>query len=293
MLASSNDSLRRNILILPRQNWTLLALFFLLSLGVAGGCSSSGGDPADGISEDVAQGQLDSFEIDLEMDAMLGDIKGSDLMTDEQGEMFEETDLPDEADNISPETDSSKSDVGDSTVAEVVDMVCIPTSSDAQGPYYISGAPFVNPISGPEEPGPRIVLSGRITDSECNGVTEGVVDIWQTDAQGLYPTPEEGFRLRGKVAADSDGNYSFETVLPGLYEGRPRHVHAKVSGAGFETLTTQIYFANDPYLWPNDSCGPPTCHSDDPARIIELLPEEVEEGEKQYGELNFTLSPAQ
>ena len=41
------------------------------------------------------------------------------------------------------------------------------------------------------------------------------------------------------------------TIVPGRYlngaQYRPAHLHLKVSGAGLRPLTTQLYFAGDPY----------------------------------------------
>jgi catechol 1,2-dioxygenase len=70
---------------------------------------------------------------------------------------------------------------------------------------------------------------------------------------------------------------------------RPAHIHIKVSYPGFETLTTQLYFEGDPYLWPNDACGP-GCRSNDPKRIIDLHPEG--EGKVLKGDFTMYLKPA-
>ena len=37
--------------------------------------------------------------------------------------------------------------------------------------------------------------------------------------------------------------WSFRTILPDIYGGRPRHIHAKVRIDGQDVLTTQIYFS--------------------------------------------------
>ena len=78
--------------------------------------------------------------------------------------------------------------------------------------------------------------------------------------------------------------------MPGAYlqaSGyRPAHLHYRVSAAGFATLVTQIYFAGDPYLAPNDSCT--TCGSDDPARIIALALGDV----TNFGRVDITLARA-
>jgi protocatechuate 3,4-dioxygenase beta subunit len=37
------------------------------------------------------------------------------------------------------------------------------------------------------------------------------------------------------------GGYAFTTSLPGVYPGRPPHIHFKVSVPGHRPLTTQLY----------------------------------------------------
>jgi protocatechuate 3,4-dioxygenase beta subunit len=67
------------------------------------------------------------------------------------------------------------------------------------------------------------------------------VDFWQADANGVYDNA--GFTLRGRVITDQTGHYSIETIEPGLYTGRPAHIHVKVFAPdGRELLTTQLYF---------------------------------------------------
>lgn len=251
------------------------------------GCSSGADDSYPDAGADLVG--LDGTDDSLEEEFALDGTDGMESVS--AGEDLEEVSPDEEGLDWLSDMESPPDEVMDSKEVDLEPIVCTATNSDAQGPYYIPGAPFKNPIVDSDEPGPRLVLSGSIGDTACVGIGEAVVDVWQTDAAGLYPTPEEGFRLRGKVAADGEGSYSFETVLPGLYEGRPSHVHVKVSGTGFETLTTQIYFAGDPFLWPEDSCGPPTCYSNDPERIIALQEEVIDGVAKEVGVLNFTLSP--
>jgi len=37
------------------------------------------------------------------------------------------------------------------------------------------------------------------------------------------------------------GSYAFTTLPPGVYPGRPLHIHFKVSAPGHKPLTTQLY----------------------------------------------------
>ena len=71
-----------------------------------------------------------------------------------------------------------------------------------------------------------------------------MLDFWQADAQGAYDN--EGFRLRGHVLSDAQGRYRVETIVPGLYPGRTRHIHVKVQAPAGRVLTTQVYFPDEP-----------------------------------------------
>lgn len=92
--------------------------------------------------------------------------------------------------------------------------------------------------------GTRVLLTGRVITSQCAPVAGAIVDVWQADDAGAYDL--KGYRLRSKVAADAQGNYAIETILPGLYPGRtPATIHVKISIPGGATLTTQVYFPNE------------------------------------------------
>src|SRR5205085_11343024 len=102
------------------------------------------------------------------------------------------------------------------------------------------------------------------------------VDIWQADKFGNYFDPGSTFRLRGKIVSDAYGRYRFETILPARYRDaagiRPAHIHTKVlTPLGHTLLTTQLYFAGDPYLGQADYCTRGgTCNSSDAARALRL-----------------------
>jgi protocatechuate 3,4-dioxygenase beta subunit len=49
-------------------------------------------------------------------------------------------------------------------------------------------------------------------------------------------------RLRGHQFTDSAGRYRLDTIVPGLYTGRTKHIHVKVQRPGGEVLTTQLFF---------------------------------------------------
>jgi protocatechuate 3,4-dioxygenase beta subunit len=149
---------------------------------------------------------------------------------------------------------------------------CVATRSDVLGPFFIAGAPMRVMIADANEPGERLQMTGRVLGPDCTTPVQGVhIEVWQCDRDGAYHSAAEQYRLRGWVTTDATGTFMVDTIMPGSYvQGtgpRPAHVHFTFTHPDHRTLTTQIYFAGDPYLQPNDSCG--TCGSDDDERILE------------------------
>jgi len=156
---------------------------------------------------------------------------------------------------------------------------CLPTTRDAEGPYFEAGSPKrVLRIAELGEPGVRLLIEGRLRGPDCVTPLRGYsIDIWQADAAGnYYQGATSAYRLRGKVVSDSFGRYRIETVLPGRYGDaggiRPAHLHAKIlTPQGNTLLTTQLYFAGDPYLGQADYCTRSRyCNSADPKRALNL-----------------------
>lgn len=151
---------------------------------------------------------------------------------------------------------------------------CTQTGPDLEGPYYIAGAPFTTVIAGPEEPGPRLFVAGTVSSTgTCAPVAKALVDVWQADASGAYHDDTTTWRLRGQMLTGPQGQFAFETIVPGRYAQsgsfRPAHIHFMVSAPGHLPITTQLYFEGDPYLQPNDPCS--TCQSDDETHIVPLV----------------------
>ena len=120
----------------------------------------------------------------------------------------------------------------------------------------------VNDPGGGEAQGQRIVVFGRVLDSDGRPVPDTLVEIWQANAAGRYrhardnwPAPlDPNFSGGGRVLTDSLGNYSFTTIKPGAYPWgnhhnawRPAHIHLSLFGRAFpQRLVTQMYFPDDP-----------------------------------------------
>jgi protocatechuate 3,4-dioxygenase, beta subunit len=114
-----------------------------------------------------------------------------------------------------------------------------------------------------EEPiGQRIIVHGRVLDSDGRAVPNALVEIWQANASGRYrhvvdnwPAPlDPNFTGAGRTLTDSEGRYRFVTIKPGIYPWknhlnawRPAHIHFSLFGQAFtQRLVTQMYFPDDP-----------------------------------------------
>jgi protocatechuate 3,4-dioxygenase beta subunit len=127
---------------------------------------------------------------------------------------------------------------------------CDDTEDNIEGPYYKAGAPERNVLIDDATEGVRLHLSGRVMRAaDCAALAGAHLDFWQADHAAIYD--QAGFNFRGQFAADAEGRYTLETIIPGHYlngaQYRPAHIHVKVSAAGHTLLTTQLYFEGDPY----------------------------------------------
>ncbi|MBK6577232.1 MAG: dioxygenase [Sandaracinaceae bacterium] len=117
-----------------------------------------------------------------------------------------------------------------------------PTGADIEGPYYVAGS-LETATLGPG----ALTLRGAVMDARCQPLPGAMVDVWQADETGAYAND----RYRAKQRAGADGSYQFQTTKPGNYlngpQYRPAHIHLKASAPGFRSLTTQLYFPDDPY----------------------------------------------
>jgi protocatechuate 3,4-dioxygenase beta subunit len=125
-----------------------------------------------------------------------------------------------------------------------------PTPEQTEGPYYTPDTPRRTKIAGAGVAGEPLVLAGVVLATDCRPIRRALLDFWQADGDGEYDN--QGFRLRGHQFTDSRGRFRLETVTPGLYPGRTRHIHVKVQARGGDVLTTQLYFPGEAQ---NDSDG--------------------------------------
>ena len=119
-----------------------------------------------------------------------------------------------------------------------------PTAPQTEGPFYKRATPERTSLVESGMDGERLTLVGQVVTTGCRPLPGTWLDFWQADAHGQYDT--EGYRLRGHVIAGADGRYRLETIVPGGYPGRTRHIHVKVRPPGGRVLTTQLYFPDEP-----------------------------------------------
>lgn len=119
-----------------------------------------------------------------------------------------------------------------------------PTPRQTEGPFYTPRSPRRSSLVEPGMRGETFAVSGLVLDTRCRPVAGALLDFWHCDARGEYDNLGYGFR--GHQIADAGGRFRLETLLPGLYPGRTRHIHVKVQAPGRPVLTTQLYFAGEP-----------------------------------------------
>jgi len=118
-----------------------------------------------------------------------------------------------------------------------------PTPSQTEGPYFKAGAPQRISLLEPGMTGTKLIVTGYVLTRDCRPVVRARLDFWQADERGEYDNT--GFRLRGHQFTDSAGRYYLETIVPGLYPGRTRHIHVKIQAPNQVALTTQLYFPGE------------------------------------------------
>jgi protocatechuate 3,4-dioxygenase alpha subunit len=127
------------------------------------------------------------------------------------------------------------------------------TPSQTVGPYLHIGLDWLNTteLAGAGIAGERILIEGRLLDAEGQVVPDGLIEIWQADAQGKYAATDAGFLGFGRCPTDAEGCFRFSTIKPGCVpaaDGRPQapHILVNVFARGLlKQLTTRIYFPQD------------------------------------------------
>lgn len=120
-------------------------------------------------------------------------------------------------------------------------------------PAPVDDGPETVVVCGDNEPGERMIFSGRVLDYQGKPLAKAVILIHQTDVQGLY-TPKNATsrlpRLRASAVTDDLGRFRFSTIRPGAYPdaSQPPHIHAAVAGHIHHLQFVTFLFDGDPLL---------------------------------------------
>ena len=142
------------------------------------------------------------------------------------------------------------------TAGPYVHIGCTPNFSGIEGVYAEDlGSSMVNE----KTIGQRITIKGSVFDGTGTALKDALVEIWQADAAGLYPSPEDGrgqadpnFTGWGRSPGDMQtGEFVFETIKPGSLphpDGRTQapHITVWIVARGINIgLHTRLYFDDE------------------------------------------------
>ncbi len=146
---------------------------------------------------------------------------------------------------------------GTSAVTTASSVVLAPEMTE--GPYYLD-LNLVRSNVVEDRTGAPLALSLVVADASSGQPVKGAaVDIWHTDANGIYSgfvaastaangggggggATDNSTFLRGTQLSDSSGKVTFATVYPGWYRGRTVHIHVKVHVSGKVIHVGQLFF---------------------------------------------------
>lgn len=141
-----------------------------------------------------------------------------------------------------------------------------PTTSQTVGPYLhigLSGLNCADLTAGLTAlDTPPVVIEGRVTDGQGKPVPDGMIEIWQADAQGVYQHPDDprysgadaaksGFTGFGRLPTEPDGSFRITTIKPGRVAGpdgtlqAPHLVVSLFMRGLLKHLSTRMYFPDE------------------------------------------------
>ena len=138
-----------------------------------------------------------------------------------------------------------RSESGPAAVASGL-VSCVLTPELTEGPYYIDGEKLRRNITEGKAGTPLTLRTTVLNASTCKPIRNAAVDIWHSDALGVYSGFGAGASshtfLRGIQKTNAAGLATFQTIYPGWYPGRAVHIHVKVHVGGNVVHTGQFFF---------------------------------------------------
>ncbi|UEM07335.1 hydroxyquinol 1,2-dioxygenase (plasmid) [Skermanella rosea] len=161
-------------------------------------------------------------------------------------------------------------------VTMLVDSINHPTAggiteTTPPGPFHAADTPEL-PLGADMargQPGERLHVEGSVSSGDGRPLAGALVDVWQADENGYYDMQRPELTeptLRARFRTDGRGRFAFRSILPshypipaggpvgellnatGRHPFRPAHIHFRVAAEGHESLVTQLFPADSPYL---------------------------------------------
>jgi protocatechuate 3,4-dioxygenase alpha subunit len=120
------------------------------------------------------------------------------------------------------------------------------TPSQTVGPFFEFGL-VTKPLLADEDADGAIRIAGQVLDGAGEPVPDGLIEIWQADANGRY----DGSAGWGRCQTDADGGYAFTTVKPGAVtepDGSTQAPHVTVlcfARGLLKPVLTRLYFPDE------------------------------------------------
>ncbi len=222
-----------------------LLLPFASTLGLAacgGGSDSSSGSTTTNTTTDTSTDTTDTSEVttDTSTNTVEWQSGGTDLIT---------VDFPDDS-------------IFDATTACALAL----TKEVTLGPCYFENSSDEDISEG--KTGLPMQLCLQLIDSNCQPLSDYVIEVWHCDTQGIYSgdtsnsanassfagdfctggdsIAEQNTWYRGKLTTNSSGRVNFKTCFPGWYRGRTIHIHFTVKhSSGLYGVTSQFCFTDE------------------------------------------------
>ena len=134
------------------------------------------------------------------------------------------------------------------------------TNPDLEGPFYTPNSPNISILTPPDITSNFLFITGTVYANDCiTPIPNAVVDVWHAN-QGEFDEATNSYinstyddvLYRSKMYTDNNGNYGYQTLLPGKYLNgsyyRASHIHYKSSYLEDNEVTTQLYFEGDTSL---------------------------------------------
>ena len=144
------------------------------------------------------------------------------------------------------------------------------TPTTVTGPFHVHDSPELADGANMAEgaPGVPCFVTGVVRDLDGRPIKGAILDVWQTDGEGLYEAQRDVSEpwMRAVYRSGADGSYVIRTVAPIGYtipmDGtvgelmnrtnighmRPAHIHFLIDSPGHHRIITHLFQRGDPYI---------------------------------------------